>query len=281
MSGSRDYENGVADVLAFLANGSATVDRNARLQGRRSGRRRQVDVLVRGRIFGMADTTLIVDCKRWGTPIDVKDVESFIGIVEDVGAEVGMLMTTKGSTGTARTRARAERGVRLEVMSLEDLMAWRPPGTVTTVYRLAADRQADAEKVLRNGGFRVTPNTGFPDSEDEVTLSVIRHYGTKNPSGEVQQRHMTGAEAALRTIGIDPVHVAHGVTVGGGTPGHRWLTVAANGVPTDVKVLASTEEEAEQELDHVAELAAQRGIARGSLSIIKPDGWPVTALFGR
>lgn len=30
----RDYENGVADVLAFLADDSATVSRDVRLQGR-------------------------------------------------------------------------------------------------------------------------------------------------------------------------------------------------------------------------------------------------------
>lgn len=36
MSEYRDYENGVADVLAFLAGDSATVERDARLPGRRS-----------------------------------------------------------------------------------------------------------------------------------------------------------------------------------------------------------------------------------------------------
>jgi hypothetical protein len=275
----RDYENGVADVLIFLAGESATVERNVRLQGRRSGKRRQADVLVRGRIFGMADATLVVDCKRWGTPIDVKDVESFVGMVDDVGADVGMLMTTEGSSGSARERARAERGVRLEVMSLKELMAWRPRGTVTTTYRLSADRQADAEKVLRNAGFRVTPDPGFPAAEDEVTLSVIRHYGTKNPPGDVQQRHVAEAEAALRKILVDPVHVAHGITVDGGTPGHRWLTVAVNGIPTELKVVASTEHEAEQNLDQVAD-SLQGRVARDALSVIRPDGWPVTSLFG-
>ena len=63
----RDYENGVADVLAYLAGESATVRRNVRLPSRSAGRPRQIDVLVTGRIFGMADATLVVDCKRWGT----------------------------------------------------------------------------------------------------------------------------------------------------------------------------------------------------------------------
>lgn len=280
MSEYRDYENGVADVLAFLAGDSATVERNARLLGRRSGRQRQIDALVRGRIFGMADATLIVDCKRWRTPIDVKAIESFIGMVEDVCADVGILMTTAGSTGTARERARAERGVRLEVMTLQNLMAWSPPGTVTTTYRFPDDRQADAEKALRNAGFRVTPNTGFEASAGEMVLSAIRHYGTRNPPGEVQQRHMAESGAALHAIGVDHVHVAHGVTMGGGTPGHRWLTLAVDGVPTDLKVLASSKEEAEQELDRVAALLAAQGIPRQALSVIRPAGWPVPPLFG-
>jgi Restriction endonuclease len=280
MSEYRDYENGVADVFAFLAGDSATVERNARLPGRRSGRQRQIDVLVRGRIFGMADATLIVDCKRRHNPIDVKAVEAFIGMMEDVGAEVGMVMTTAGSTGTARQRARAERGVHLEVMTLQDLMAWSPPGTVTTTYRFPVEWQADVEKALRNAGFRVTPNTGFETSAGEVILNVIRYYGTRSPRGEVQQRHMAESDAALRTIGVDHVQVAHSITMGGGTPGHRWLTVAVNGVPTDLKVLASTEEEAERELDRVAVFVAEQGIPRQALSVTRPDGWPVPPLFG-
>lgn len=215
MSEYRDYENGVADVLAFLADGSATVDRNVRLPSRSGGRQRQIDVRVRGRIFGMANATLVVDCKRRRLPIDVKDVEAFIGLVEDVGADVGMMVTTEGSTEGARDRARAVRGVHLEVMSLEELVAWSPVGTVTTTYRLPADRQTDAEKVLPNAGFRVAPDAGFLAGAGEVVLRVIRHYGTKTPSGEMQQDHMTTAEAALGKIGVEPIHVAHGIVAGG------------------------------------------------------------------
>jgi hypothetical protein len=192
--------------------------------------------------------------------------------VADVLAEVGMLMTTAGSTATARERARAERGVHLEVMALDELMAWSSPGTVTTTYRLSADRQADAEKALRNAGFRVAPNTVFEAAAGEVALNVIRHYGTRNPSSDVQQRHMAESDATLCTIGVDHIQVAHGITISGGTPGHRWLTVALNGIPTDLKVSASTVEEAERELDHVAAFVARQGVPREALSVSVPDG---------
>jgi hypothetical protein len=145
-------------------------------------------------------------------------------------------------------------------------------------HRLRADRQADAEKALRNVGFRVALDTSFGVAPGEVAINVIRHYGTRTPSGEVQERHLAEAAAALRAVGVD--QVAHGITMGGGTPGHRWLTVAANGVPSDLKVVASTEEEAERELDQAAPVFAVQGIPREALSVIKPDGWPVPHLFG-
>lgn len=68
-------------------------------------------------------------------------------------------------------------------MSLEELMRWSPVGTVTTTYRVPADRQTGAERVLRNAGFRVAPDVGFPVGAGEVVLNVIRHYGTKTRLG--------------------------------------------------------------------------------------------------
>lgn len=66
----------------------------------------------------------------------------------------------------------------------------------------------------------------------------------------------------------------------GGTPAHRWLTIAVSGVPAEIKVLASTEEEAELELDRIAPTFAAMGIPRDALSVITPDNWPTAPLFG-
>ena len=61
-----EYENGVADVLAFVVGDSAVVNRDVRLPGHISGAVRQVDIQVIGCVFGVGDATLAVDCKRWG-----------------------------------------------------------------------------------------------------------------------------------------------------------------------------------------------------------------------
>jgi hypothetical protein len=276
----RDYENGVADVLSFLARDTASVERNVRLPGRRSGKPRQIDVVVRGRLFASIDATMIVECKCWATRIDVKDLESFLGMVADVGADIGLMMTTKGATNGAHERARQEGGVRLKMMSLDELKAWSPPGTVTARYQVPARRQADAEKALRSAGFRVAPDTRRSATDDDVVLDVFRHYGARHPGGEVQQEHLDRSQAALKRISIEPIPVGSGLTFAGGTPGHRWLQVVVNGTAADLKVLAATEVEAEQQLDQLAILWPEAGVPRGALSVIKPDGWPVIGIFG-
>ena len=159
----------------------------------------------------MANATLVVDCKRRAAPIDVKDVDSFIGLVEDVGADVGMMVTTDGSTAGARDRARAVRGVRLEVMSLEELMRWSAVGTVTTTYRVPPIGRPARREYCGTRASGSLPMRGSPLGWVKWSSMSSAHYGTKTPSGAVQQGHMTTAEAALRKVGVEPVHVAHGI----------------------------------------------------------------------
>ncbi len=275
-----EYENGVADVLAFLAGGTAVVERNVQLPGRRSGVLRQVDVLVRGRVFGLTGATVVVDCKRWAKPVDVTDVGTFLDLVEDVGADVGLLVITQGGSGAAHERARQARGVRLEVMTLGELASWAPSGTVGTEYRIPADKQGAASRALRRAGLRVSPSTAYPSTEDEVVIRVFRHYGVRSPSSEVQTGQWEQARAALAKVGIpDPVQVSSGITIGGGTPGHRWLEVTVEGHPVGLKILAATEAEAEEQLQRVRELGAGHGLPTAVVSYIKPDDWPVQRLF--
>lgn len=103
-----EYKDGVAALLAEKCVDRGTVERDARLPSGSGGRDRQIDVLVRLRLPEMDDGLMIVDCKRYGAKVDVKDVEAFIGMVEDVGAAMGLLLvTTEGYTSDADTRASA------------------------------------------------------------------------------------------------------------------------------------------------------------------------------
>lgn len=276
-----EYENGVADVLAFLAGDSAVVDRDVKLRGRNSHTIRQVDVCVRGRIFGMADAMMIADCKRWGKPVDVADAGSFVDLVEDVGADVGLLVTTEGASPAARERLRSARGTRLEVMTLKELAAWRPPGTFSTRYRVPGSHRAAAEHALRRVGFRVMLGSDPRVTSDQVCLDVFRHYGTANPSPEVQQNAWGRAAAAMSSAAVpDPAILGQGITGDGGTPGHRWLEVRVNGTPAGLKILAATEGEAAGKLRQLREQLHVPGSGEYVLDVIRLDGWPVPRMFG-
>ena len=48
----------------------------------------------------------MIDCKDYNRPLDVKDIEEFIGMVLDVGAHRAALVSAKGFSETAKTRAK-------------------------------------------------------------------------------------------------------------------------------------------------------------------------------
>jgi hypothetical protein len=197
-----EYESGVADVLAFLAGAEATVERNVKLPGRRSGTARQIDILIRGRLFAATDAVAIVDCKRWTKPVDVADVGAFLDLVEDVGADVGLLVSTQGGSTAAHRRATEARGVRLQVMSLGELAQWAPQGTFSCEYRIPAQKQIAASRVLRRAGFRVAPYMNHAPTEDEVVINVFQHYGTRSPTSEQQTSHWDRAVAAMANVAV-------------------------------------------------------------------------------
>jgi hypothetical protein len=86
--------------------------------GRHSGAPRQLDVAV----FRSGDSRpfLIVDAKHWGTKLDVADVDAFLGFIDDVGAELGVLIASSGFSESSYPRAKgATQSVRLEIISPE------------------------------------------------------------------------------------------------------------------------------------------------------------------
>jgi SIR2-like domain/Restriction endonuclease len=75
--------------------------------GRRYGCFLGVQGLVTGNICGLTETRLIVECKRWNKPVDAADVEAFAGLLVDVGADMGFLVSAAGAYEGAVNRARA------------------------------------------------------------------------------------------------------------------------------------------------------------------------------
>jgi hypothetical protein len=76
-----------------------------KIMGRRSRTLRQIDISVR-RVIGQFEILIVIDCKDYAKPVDVKDVEDFLGLAEDVGANKGALVSFSGFTDAAKTRAK-------------------------------------------------------------------------------------------------------------------------------------------------------------------------------
>lgn len=100
---SEELERLVQRIQKELAP-NAEVIHNVKIMGRRSKVNRQIDVLVKEQI-GQYEISIIIDCKDYKHPVDVKAVEEFYGLLEDVGGQKGVLVCPKGFSETAKTRA--------------------------------------------------------------------------------------------------------------------------------------------------------------------------------
>ena len=67
--------------------------------GEFSERSRQIDILVETQ-----SSKTMIECKHYSTPIDLKAVEAFLGMLSDVKADYGVLISSSGFTKSAEKR---------------------------------------------------------------------------------------------------------------------------------------------------------------------------------
>ena len=92
-----------------------------KIQGKYSKVNRQIDILIEGEIAGY-QIRIAVDCKCFSKNIDVKQVESFCSMVEDIEAHQGILITKKGFSKAAINRAHyGNQKVELDIINFDEL----------------------------------------------------------------------------------------------------------------------------------------------------------------
>ncbi len=117
----KKYEEAVFEECKFIYHG-CEVMRNIHIQGVYSGRQRQVDILVQ---YKNGDK-LIVDAKQYNKKVDIKTVESFIGMVKDCGGKYGLLISEKGFSKTAINRAHlGENNIEVDILCLDELQQFQ------------------------------------------------------------------------------------------------------------------------------------------------------------
>ena len=158
-----EYEAEVERELLRCYPGS-TAQRNVKLDGRLSGVRRQIDVLLT--VPGLGE--VVVEAKRYGRKVHVKDVESFIGMLGDVGAERGLMVAPLGFTPGAEQRAwRGGESLELDALSLEGLRRFQAAGGIPYAGSCGAI-------VTAPFGWVLDADTGFAS---EFSSAVLYRHG--------------------------------------------------------------------------------------------------------
>jgi len=98
-----------------------TISFDKSIVGKYSKVNRQIDILIEGEVAGY-EIKIVVDCKNFSKNIDVKQVESFCSMVEDIEAHQGVLITQKGFSKAAINRAYyGNHKVELDIINFENL----------------------------------------------------------------------------------------------------------------------------------------------------------------
>lgn len=121
------YERATAALFARSFPPEFSLTPNARLRGTITGVERQIDVLIDLRHDTENSRRMIVDAKRYARRVTVKDVEAFIGLMQDVRASHGYLVCPVGFTKAAVKRAQSWVSVclvPLDLLETFDARSW-------------------------------------------------------------------------------------------------------------------------------------------------------------
>lgn len=123
----QEYEQLVFDECERVFDG-ALIKSNVYIEGRFSKTRRQIDVLVEGCVIDGYVTSIMFDAKHYSKKVDVKCVESFISMLDDVAIPYGILVTNKGFTDSAIRRAHiGTDNVQVDILSTKELKFLQSP----------------------------------------------------------------------------------------------------------------------------------------------------------
>ena len=155
----KHYERGLLEQLRyefpeplFKVCGTVASSTPHLVPGRLSLAKRQLDAAVYR--SGESTPFLIADAKYHTRPLTVKDVEAFIGMMDDVGATLGELAAPNGSSVAAKRRAVAA-DVQIRIMALDEALTFRWKPVAREVYPydwIFHDQLARAVRALKTDG---------------------------------------------------------------------------------------------------------------------------------
>jgi len=204
----RGYEAYVAGWLAARFPG-IRIEPNASLPGEKSKTARQIDILAYGK------QPVAIECKYLGRKVDVKCVEAFIGMLDDVGMKHGIIVTAVGFSKSAQRRAANDRrGIELEIVIPERSsdhqhrgtpLIWRAPVGIS--FDLVDGWACDTELTnMPNGSVMMMYPLGHDRETAMRVAPVIYANFLSKPRGDETLQELAAPHQA-NLAQDDPRHV--------------------------------------------------------------------------
>lgn len=116
----KDYEIEISEYFKRQFP-NANISHNVKVEGRYSKIQRQIDILIEDYVAGCR-MRIVIDGKFFSENIDVKDVEMFIGMLNDCEANKGLLITQEGYSQAAIKRAFFDPiDIELDILNFKEL----------------------------------------------------------------------------------------------------------------------------------------------------------------
>jgi len=94
------------NIIEKLCSGikEAKVSKNAKILGKKSNTEREIDVLIEGQVYAFK-VRVVVESKNYKDPVGIEKIESLKSKLEDVGADLGVMVCPTGFTEPAKKLA--------------------------------------------------------------------------------------------------------------------------------------------------------------------------------
>lgn len=228
-----NYEAYVAGAIAARFPGISII-RNKKVVGAKSRTLRQIDILLE------TSGLIAVECKHYARKIHVKDVESFLGMMDDLGVRSGIMVAPNGYTKAAISRSENDpRKLHLQILPpdrlsefqtlgapiiwldshgfalhgpagwvVDDELFNEPGGTLVSFYPLGHSIQTAA----RHAGFmyaniliKPTPSASLAEMAAPHEANIFAHHPSSTILIEhlkVKDKHKEDHTALLRTASL-------------------------------------------------------------------------------
>ncbi len=102
----KEFERLVFEMQKSFAPPAATVTPDDHIDGHDSKTSRQIDISIRSHVANY-EVLIVIDCKDYKDPVDVKEVGEFSSVVKDVRANKGVMVASHGFTKAAIEMAKS------------------------------------------------------------------------------------------------------------------------------------------------------------------------------